>query len=153
MVELLGGQICQKGPFLKIFAAPLAPRATLRFTTTLYIKFDHMPQLFSKFRHFRKFFTKMRIFFEIWTPKAPKKHFLLHFSPTFFGKGQNYQDLREFWQTVTTTLFGHHLPPHSSFLIELYYNCQIARFAIRNASLQRLQYGEKINVLLNHFRS
>ena len=79
MVELLGVQFDQKGLFLEIFATPSAPRPILKFTAALYIKFDHMRQLFSKFRHFRKNVTKMRIFFEIWTPKTPKNHFLLQF--------------------------------------------------------------------------
>ena len=74
IVESLVVKFAQKGLFLKIFfAAHLAPRPILRFTTTLYIKFDHMRHFFSKFRNFRKIFTVMRNLFEIWTPKTPKK--------------------------------------------------------------------------------
>ena len=85
MVELLGVKFAHKGLFLKIFAAPLAPQPILSFRTTLYINFDHIRQLFSKFRYYRKIFTKM-IFFEIWTPKTPRNHFLLHFRQLFFEK-------------------------------------------------------------------
>ena len=49
----------------KFFAAPLAPRPILSLKTILYIKFDHIRQLFSKFRHFRNFFTKMTHFQKI----------------------------------------------------------------------------------------
>ena len=86
LVELLGVKFAQNGLFLKVFAAPSAPRPILNYRTILCIKFDHMRQLFSNFWHFRKNFTKMRKVFEIWTLKHPKNHFLLHFSPTAFEK-------------------------------------------------------------------
>ena len=57
MVELQGVKFAQNSLF-QIFLASLAPRPILSFKTTLYIKFDHIRQLFSKFRHFRSTFHK-----------------------------------------------------------------------------------------------
>ena len=111
------GQICPKMPFLKIFAELSAPRPILSFATTLYIKFDHIRQLFSKFRHFRKTFTKMRKFFEIWTPNTPKQSLYIAFFAHFFSKNGRI--------TRTSVKIGRRSPPfwpstshpHSSFLI------------------------------------